>query len=120
MKTHANLRLGGALALGGLLAGISCQAVAAAGTQSCMEVEVNGERAPSYTCLTEKLQPAASSGNPATLAGPRSEAIARQPSNQLGLFNRAATSHRMGNQFGVSVHPQRPPETPRGPIIPRP
>jgi len=51
------------------------------------------------------------------------EGIAQRPANQLGLFNRAATSHRMGNQFGHSVYPQRPPPpvvaTPRIPQLPQ-
>jgi len=41
-----------------------------------------------------------------------SEAIIQRPSNQLGVFNRAAAGHRMGNNFGTSVYPQRPPEKP--------
>lgn len=76
---------------------------------SCAEVTVNGERVPAYDCLTQKLQPAAppasADGTPPAIA---SEAIAQRPGNQLGLFNRAATGHRMGNTFGTSVHPQRP------------
>jgi hypothetical protein len=46
-----------------------------------------------------------------------SEAIVQRPSNELGLFNRAATGHRMGNAFGISVYPQRPPAaTPAAPL----
>ena len=45
-----------------------------------------------------------------------SEAIVQRPGNQLGVFNRAATSHRMGNTFGTSVYPQRPP--PVVPVLP--
>ncbi|MFS8977549.1 hypothetical protein PO002_24060 [Cupriavidus necator] len=74
----------------------------------CVEVEVNGERAPSFPCLTQKLQPT----NPARPVRPDSglaaEAITQRPSNQLGLYNQAGTSHRMGNTFGTSVYPQRP------------
>ncbi|MWL90173.1 hypothetical protein [Cupriavidus sp. SW-Y-13] len=85
---------------------------------SCAEVEVNGERAPAYDCLTQRLAPASSprAGKPGVLG---SEAIANQPSNQLGLYNRAATSTRMGNTFGASVLPQRPPPSNGvAPIIP--
>ena len=93
-----------------------------AGADSCVEVTVNGERTPSYACLTQKLRPAA----PARTAGDAppgmaSEAITQRPSNQLGLFNRAATGHRMGNAFGTSVYPQRPPPTvPSSPLMPKP
>jgi len=93
-----------------------------ANADSCVEVVVNGERTPSYACLTQKLRPTApprtADGAPPGLA---SEAITQRPSNQLGLFNRAATEHRMGNTFGTSVYPQRPPPVaPASPLIPRP
>lgn len=76
---------------------------------SCVEVEVNGVRAPSYACLTQKLRAAKPGPNPNPLPGLASEQILNRPGNQLGLFNRAATSNRMGNTFGTSVYPQRPP-----------
>ncbi|RZT36411.1 hypothetical protein [Cupriavidus agavae] len=80
---------------------------AMAAQEACVEVEVNGARAPSYSCLTQQLAPASTgrAQRPVTLGA---EVIAGQPSNQLGLYNRAATSHRMGNTFGTSVLPQRP------------
>ena len=87
---------------------------------SCIEATVNGERAPSYDCLTQKMRPPASAPRDAE-GTPQlaSEAIANRPSNQLGLFNRAATSTRMGNTFGPSVYPQRPPPVaPVSPLIP--
>ncbi len=37
------------------------------------------------------------------------EAMVQPSSNQMGLFNRSSTANRMGNQFGKSVYPQRPP-----------
>lgn len=75
---------------------------------SCIEVEVDGARATSYACLSERLRPNASARAPAD-ATLGSEAIVQRPGNQLGVFNRAATGHRMGNTFGNSVYPQRPP-----------
>lgn len=79
-------------------------------TDACIEVEVDGQRAPaSFACLSQKLAPAAPAAPRAGAAEAlASEAIVRRPSNQLGLFNRAATGHRMGNQFGRSAFPQRP------------
>jgi hypothetical protein len=86
--------------------------------QVCVDVEVNGQRAPSFSCLTEKLTPRADAKNAASMTI-ASEAIVNRASNQLGLFNRAATSHRMGNTFGTSARPQRPPPaTPASPLIP--
>lgn len=79
---------------------------------ACVEVEVDGVRAPSYNCLSQKLQPKATGPNGATAPKLASEEIIQRPSNQLGLFNRAATGHRMGNTFGTSVYPQRPPNSP--------
>ena len=79
---------------------------------ACVEVEVNGVRTPSYACLTQKLRAAKPGQNPNTLPGLNSEQILNRPGNQLGLFNRAATSNRMGNTFGTSVYPQRPPPPP--------
>lgn len=78
----------------------------------CAEVTVNGVRAPSFECLTHKLQPRPQlppQGAGDAQPGLASEGIVLRPSNQLGLFNRAATSTRMGNTFGTSVYPQRPP-----------
>lgn len=93
-----------------------------AGADSCVEVMVNGERTPSYACLTQKLRPASPPrGVGDAQPGMASEAITQRPSNQLGLFNRAATGHRMGNTFGTSVHPQRPPPAvPASPLMSRP
>ncbi|PLP98484.1 hypothetical protein [Cupriavidus pauculus] len=73
---------------------------------ACVDVEVNGERAPSYACLTQQLAPPHNAKTEQRQLG--SESIANRPSNQLGLYNRAATEHRMGNTFGSSVLPQRP------------
>ncbi|MDP9602641.1 UNVERIFIED_ORG: hypothetical protein J2W38_002428 [Variovorax paradoxus] len=112
-----------AVLLLGCCLGASAQENDATATQArpCVEVTVNGERTPSYDCLTEKLRPPASARAPdAVQPGLASEAIVQRPSNELGLFNRAATDHRMGNTFGTSVYPQRPPPVaPSSPLIPR-
>ncbi|AEC18791.1 hypothetical protein PT7_0251 [Pusillimonas sp. T7-7] len=74
---------------------------------ACVDVEVGGYRALSYDCLSQQISPQKSwqSGNPELT----SEEIVKQAPNRLGLFNQAATSNRMGNQFGSSAFPQRPP-----------
>jgi hypothetical protein len=87
----------------------SARAADAADAPACMEVVVNGERVPAYDCLQRQLQPRPAvprAGAPGEPAG--AEAIVQRPSNQLGVFNRAATQTRMGNTFGTSVLPQRP------------
>ncbi|NIF86073.1 hypothetical protein F3J24_21580 [Comamonas sp. Tr-654] len=81
---------------------------------SCIEVAVNGQRiAPSAECLSSKLRPPASPASRNHRTEPLgSKTITQKPPNQLGLFNHASTSHRMGNQLGVSVFPQRPEKGP--------
>ncbi|MCQ9616652.1 hypothetical protein L1889_07965 [Paenalcaligenes niemegkensis] len=85
---------------------------------ACVDVEVGGYRALSYDCLSQQMAPDKQQpvpGNPALA----SEEIARQAPNRLGLFNQAATSNRMGNQFGKSAFPQRPSAFPgRAPTAP--
>lgn len=85
----------------------------------CVEVNANGRREQSLACLNEKLMPAspATGQRPPQLSG--AQAVIAQPSNQLGLYNRAALEHRMGNTFGKSVVPQRPATPPpASPLVP--
>lgn len=86
------------------------QAPTAALPSACVDVEVGGYRALSYDCLSQQMAPSKdhTPGNPALA----SEDIAKQAANRLGLFNQSATSNRMGNQFGKSAFPQRPPAVP--------
>lgn len=76
-------------------------------TPSCISVEVNGSRSPSYECLSQLLTP---SQEDIERQAPQftSENIVKRGSNELGLFNRAATQTRMGTAFGHSVTPNRP------------
>lgn len=86
----------------------------------CVDVEVNGQRSPSYDCLTNQLQPASA---PGAQRGPglESEEIANKPSNQIGgQFNWSGTSQRMGNTFGSSATPQRPDTPPPSAPVVRP
>ncbi|AKC69673.1 hypothetical protein [Pandoraea oxalativorans] len=84
----------------------------------CADVEVNGQRSPSYDCLTNQLQPAPAPDS-GRAPGLESEEIANKPSNQIGgQINWSATSHRMGNSFGNSPTPQRPAAPPpSAPIV---
>ncbi|SNU82502.1 hypothetical protein PSP20601_04509 [Pandoraea sputorum] len=91
----------------------------AAGSRAgCVDVEVNGQRSPSYDCLTNQLQPASVPGS-GRAPGLASEEIANKPGNQIGgQFNWSATSQRMGNNFGNSATPQRPSAPPpSAPIV---
>ncbi|MDD0968512.1 MULTISPECIES: hypothetical protein [Pseudomonas] len=79
----------------------------------CVEVTVGGYKAPNYDCLSQQM-----GNNPdgAAAAQKNQEAmnvpVNKRPPNQVGLATPAATSTRMGNTFGTSVKPQRPPVNP--------
>lgn len=78
----------------------------------CVEVEVNGRTEQSISCLARKLLPPQDAMAKRPPAATGAEQIAGRPSNQLGLYNRAATEHRMGDTFGRSLSPQRPAAAP--------
>lgn len=84
----------------------------------CVDVVVDGHAALSYDCLNQQLSPKETQGRPP--AGLESEAITQRAPNALGLFNQAATSNRMGSNFGTSAFPQRPPRSsgPSSPFAP--
>ncbi|SDT20671.1 hypothetical protein SAMN05216496_3602 [Pseudomonas sp. Z003-0.4C(8344-21)] len=77
----------------------------------CVEVSVGGYKAPNYDCLSQQM-----GNNPegAAAAQKNLEAlnvpVHKRAPNQVGLATPAATSTRMGNTFGTSVKPQRPPQ----------
>ncbi|WP_339434162.1 MULTISPECIES: hypothetical protein [unclassified Pseudomonas] len=103
MKTLCRITLGGLL----LSALVNAQAEQPLG---CVEVAVGGYKAPNYDCLTQQM-----GNNPegAAAAEKNREAlnvpVNKRPPNQMGLATPAGTSTRMGNTFGSSVKPQRPP-----------
>jgi len=76
----------------------------------CVEVTVGGYKAPNYDCLSQQM---GNNPNGAVAAQKNQEAmnvpVNKRPPNQVGLATPAATSTRMGNTFGTSVKPQRPP-----------
>jgi hypothetical protein len=81
----------------------------ASSTAGCIEVRVGEYRAPDFNCLSQQMS------NPQGAAAARKNQQAMNPGidkrapNALGLATPAATSVRMGNAFGNSVKPQRPP-----------
>ncbi|MGP6428410.1 hypothetical protein [Pseudomonas paraglycinae] len=97
------------VALGGLLLTVLGGAHAEE-PLGCVEVTVGGYKAPNYDCLSQQM-----GNNPdgAAAAQKNQEAmnvpVNKRPPNQVGLATPAATSTRMGNTFGTSVKPQRPP-----------
>lgn len=77
---------------------------------SCVEVSINQRSVLAFDCLSRALAPS-DAANPMARA-PVMDAVALEPSNrQVGQYNFSALSHRMGNNLGKSVLPQRPPPT---------
>ena len=79
-------------------------------SDGCINVEVNGYKALSYQCLSQQM----ANPNGAAAARKNQQAlnvpIEQRAPNKLGLFNQSATRIRMGNTFGTSAQPQRPPQ----------
>lgn len=85
---------------------------------ACIDVAVDGYKSLSYECLGQQM----TNRQGDTAAQKNQQAmqfsIRNRASNQLGLFNQAATGHRMGANFGKSAFPQRPVENiPRAPLL---
>jgi|GEM_PF-616860 hypothetical protein len=79
---------------------------AAAGSDTCVDVQVNGHAVLSYACLSRQMLPAA--GSTSTLAVPGG--VQDVSSNRrVGQYNQSALGQRMGDNLGKSVHPARPP-----------
>lgn len=75
---------------------------------ACIEVMVNGYKTPDYNCLSRQM------GNDPQAAAQQVQKRLEVPVNErapnsVGLATPAATGVRMGNTFGSSVKPQRPP-----------
>ena len=97
------------VALGGLLL-MAFGGAHAEEPLGCVEVTVGGYKAPNYDCLSQQM---GNNPNGAAAAQKNQEAmnvpVNKRPPNQVGLATPAATSTRIGNTFGTSVKPQRPP-----------
>lgn len=77
---------------------------------ACIEVTVGGYRTADYNCLSRQMgnDPQAAAAAQRTQEALNVPVNKRAP-NSIGLATPAATSVRMGNTFGTSVKPQRPP-----------
>ena len=86
-------------------------------TQPCVDVEIGGDRSAYFKCLNEQSQKKVEHehGTPQ----PTAPIDAQSPSNQVGTANDAAAREKMGNAFGKSATPQRPPKPVfNNPLIP--
>lgn len=80
---------------------------APAPSAGCVDVSINQHSVLAFDCLSRALATPASAPRPppATM-----DSVSTAPSNrQVGQYNAAALSHRMGSNLDKSVLPQRPP-----------
>lgn len=79
--------------------------------ETCVEVEIGGEKTPNLSCLNRRLQRQAdsvrSTGNTAPLN-------ASSPSVTVGGYNRTALKQQYGPNYGKSAVPWRPALPPGG------
>ncbi|HEY4078721.1 MAG TPA: hypothetical protein VGM26_17470 [Rhizomicrobium sp.] len=74
--------------------------------RSCVEVEINGQRAPGMNCLNQELaQKAAAVARTPSIA----PLDALSPAVRVGGFSQAAVAQQYGQNFGKSAQPYRPP-----------
>src|SRR5215467_5979576 len=83
--------------------------------QPCVDVQIGNDRTPYFNCLNDVLQRQVErEHNAPQITAPLD---AKSPSNEVGIFNETAARQRMGNAFGVSPVPQRPPQVFVSPIV---
>lgn len=76
--------------------------------QSCVDVEVEGERHPAFDCLNDQLKAAAQAAAPTNPDTAIADAVGHGEPNKVGTFSYTGQSIRMGSNFGKSANPQRP------------
>lgn len=76
---------------------------------SCVDVQVEGARSLSFDCLNQNLKDAAQDHGAAPPAVTAKDVTGSGAPTTVGTFSHTATSIRMGNAFGHSAIPQRPP-----------
>ena len=90
----------------GVAGGARALAQPAPASETCVDVRIGDAR--SYDCLNRQLERAIPQRR--FSAGTDSPG-ATVPPTEANTFNQAATQERLGNAFGHSVLPQRPPPT---------
>jgi hypothetical protein len=78
-------------------------------TPSCVDVQVQDARSLSFDCLNQNLKDAAQDHGPTAPAVTAKDVTGSGAPTTVGTFSYTATSIRMGNAFGHSATPQRPP-----------
>lgn len=83
----------------------------------CVDVQIGKDKAAALDCLNDELRRSATQAHEAPQ--PAAPIGANSPSNETGTANDAAAREKMGNAFGRSAQPQRPPPVvPTSPLIP--
>jgi hypothetical protein len=78
-------------------------------TPSCVDVQVQDARSLSFDCLNQTLKDAAQDHSTTPPAVTAKDVTGSGAPTTVGTFSYTATSIRMGNAFGHSATPQRPP-----------
>jgi hypothetical protein len=74
--------------------------------QTCVQVQVPGQKPSVYNCLNQQLRQQVEGAPP---PGANVPLGATSPSNQVGTFNEQGVNEQYGQNFGRSVTPYRPP-----------
>jgi len=75
----------------------------------CVAVQVEGARSLSFDCLNQELKDSAQTRQDTAPAVTAKDVTGTGAPTAVGTFSFTATSIRMGNAFGHSAIPQRPP-----------
>jgi hypothetical protein len=78
---------------------------AAPADQTCVEVEIGGQKAPAYSCINQRLQQQVQHVQPVANIPPLD---ASSPAVAVHGFNETAVQQQFGQNFGKSVVPFRP------------
>jgi hypothetical protein len=76
---------------------------------SCVDVQVEGAHSLSFDCLNQSLKDAAQQQSDTAPAVSAKDVTGSGAPTTVGTFSYTGTSIRMGNAFGHSATPQRPP-----------
>ena len=74
---------------------------------SCVDVRIGDARY--YDCVNREMEQAVPNRRFSTQDAPLG---VQAPANVVGTFNQAATAEQLGSNFGKSVTPERPPQSP--------
>lgn len=76
---------------------------------SCVDVQVEGARSLSFDCLNRQLNDAGQQRTDAAPTANAKDVTGTGAPTTVGTFSYTGTAIRMGNAFGKSATPQRPP-----------